>query len=41
MIPTLIAVSIIAFIVIQLPPGDFLTSRINREKPLMYLPWSL
>ena len=30
MIPTLIAVSIIAFIVIQLPPGDFLTMRVNQ-----------
>lgn len=28
MIPTLLAVSIIAFIIIQLPPGDFLTSYI-------------
>jgi peptide/nickel transport system permease protein len=28
MIPTLIVVSLIAFIIIQLPPGDFLTSRI-------------
>jgi peptide/nickel transport system permease protein len=27
MIPTLIAVSIIAFIIIQLPPGDFFTTR--------------
>ena len=26
MIPTLIAVSIISFMIIQLPPGDFLTS---------------
>ena len=26
MIPTLIAVSIVSFIIIQLPPGDFLTS---------------
>jgi peptide/nickel transport system permease protein len=29
-IPTLIAVSVVAFIVIQLPPGDFLTSRMNQ-----------
>jgi peptide/nickel transport system permease protein len=29
-IPTLIAVSIIAFIIIQLPPGDFLTARISQ-----------
>jgi peptide/nickel transport system permease protein len=28
MIPTLVVVSLIAFIIIQLPPGDFLTSRI-------------
>ena len=28
MIPTLVAVSIIAFVIIQLPPGDFLTSYI-------------
>lgn len=28
MIPTLIVVSLIAFVIIQLPPGDFLTSRI-------------
>ena len=26
MIPTLIIISIISFVVIQLPPGDFLTS---------------
>ncbi len=29
-IPTLIAVSVVAFIVIQLPPGDFLTSRMSQ-----------
>ena len=29
-IPTLIVISIISFIVIQLPPGDFLTMRINQ-----------
>ena len=28
MIPTLIAISIISFIIIQLPPGDFLTTYI-------------
>ncbi|MFH1571269.1 MAG: ABC transporter permease [Gemmatimonadota bacterium] len=28
MVPTLVAVSIIAFVIIQLPPGDFLTSYI-------------
>jgi len=26
MIPTLFAVSILSFVIIQLPPGDFLTS---------------
>src|SRR5215213_3331880 len=26
MIPTLIAISILSFVIIQLPPGDFLTS---------------
>ena len=32
MIPTLFAVSVISFVVIQLPPGDFLTTYIsNRE----------
>ncbi len=30
MVPTLIAVSIISFIIIQLPPGDFLTTYIVR-----------
>lgn len=29
MIPTLIAISIITFIIIQLPPGDYLTTMIN------------
>lgn len=29
MIPTLIAISAISFIIIQLPPGDFLTSMVN------------
>jgi len=29
MIPTIIAVSIISFIVIQLPPGDYLTVHIS------------
>ncbi len=28
MIPTLVAISIISFIIIQLPPGDFLTTYI-------------
>src|SRR5215210_2557738 len=30
MIPQLFLVSILAFIIIQLPPGDFLTEQINR-----------
>jgi peptide/nickel transport system permease protein len=29
MIPTLIAISFVAFIIIQLPPGDFLTTYVN------------
>ena len=29
MVPTLIAISIITFIIIQLPPGDYLTTMIN------------
>ena len=29
-IPTMIAVSVISFIVIQLPPGDFLTSKVSQ-----------
>ena len=29
MIPTLIAISIISFAIIQLPPGDFLTSYVS------------
>lgn len=32
MIPQLFIISILAFIIIQLPPGDFLTERINRLK---------
>ena len=28
MIPTLIAISIVSFILIQLPPGDYLTSMV-------------
>jgi len=31
MVPTLFVISVIAFIVIQLPPGDFLTSYINNR----------
>ncbi len=30
MIPTLIAISIVSFIIIQLPPGDFLTTYVTR-----------
>lgn len=29
MVPTLLAISLVSFIIIQLPPGDFLTSKIN------------
>ena len=29
MVPTLIAISVITFIIIQLPPGDYLTTMIN------------
>ena len=29
MIPTLLAISLIVFVIIQLPPGDYLTSYIN------------
>lgn len=32
MIPQLFIISILAFVIIQLPPGDFLTERINRLK---------
>ena len=32
LIPTLIVVSIIAFLVIQLPPGDFLASLISKAE---------
>ena len=32
MVPTLIVISVIAFVVIQLPPGDFLTSYINNRQ---------
>ena len=31
MVPTLIAISIITFIIIQLPPGDYLTTMIDRK----------
>ena len=34
MIPTLIIISIIAFIVIELPPGDFVTTRIKQMMEL-------
>ena len=30
MIPTMFGISIIAFLIIQLPPGDFLTSELAR-----------
>ena len=30
MIPTLLAISLIVFVIIQLPPGDYLTSYINK-----------
>ncbi len=30
MIPTLFGMSVIAFLIIQLPPGDYLTSMISR-----------
>ena len=29
MIPTLIAIAIVSFVIIQLPPGDFLTAYIT------------
>lgn len=29
MIPTLVAISVVVFVIIQLPPGDYLTSQIN------------
>src|SRR5687767_2188500 len=32
MIPQIFLVSILAFIIIQLPPGDFLTEQINRRR---------
>ena len=32
MIPVLLAVSILAFTIIQLPPGDYLTTRIAQLK---------
>ncbi len=31
MIPTLLAISLISFVIIQLPPGDFLTTLINEQ----------
>ena len=30
MIPTLIAISIVAFIIIQLPPGDYLNTLVSQ-----------
>ena len=32
MIPQIILISVLAFIIIQLPPGDFLTEQINRRR---------
>lgn len=32
MIPQMLIISVLAFVIIQLPPGDFLTERINRLK---------
>ncbi|HDY86808.1 MAG TPA: ABC transporter permease, partial [bacterium] len=32
MIPTLIAISIISFVIIQLPPGDFVTTYLRSLK---------
>ena len=32
MIPQIFLVSILAFIIIQLPPGDLLTEQINRRR---------
>ncbi|MCB9959592.1 MAG: ABC transporter permease [Rhodospirillaceae bacterium] len=31
MIPTLFAISVISFVIIQLPPGDFLTTMVNEQ----------
>ncbi len=36
MIPQILIISVLAFIIIQLPPGDFLTERINRLKASGY-----
>jgi len=36
MIPQILIITVIAFIIIQLPPGDFLTERINRLKASGY-----
>jgi peptide/nickel transport system permease protein len=36
MIPQLLIITVLAFIIIQLPPGDFLTERINRLKASGY-----
>ncbi len=32
MIPQILIITVLAFMIIQLPPGDFLTERINRLK---------
>ena len=34
MIPVLLAVSVLSFVIIQLPPGDFLTSKIAQLEML-------
>ena len=31
MIPTLIAISVMVFVIIQLPPGDYLSTYINKK----------
>lgn len=36
MIPQMLIISVLAFVIIQLPPGDFLTERINRLKASGY-----
>jgi peptide/nickel transport system permease protein len=36
MVPQLLIISVLAFVIIQLPPGDFLTERINRLKASGY-----
>ena len=31
MIPTLFVISVVSFVIIQLPPGDFLTTMVNEQ----------